>query len=256
MNWLGGFLLAATVAAAPTPSPSPQAAHSDVCTAHGHTAVLNAVNRPTVGFSPCAIKRGEALLELGAQAGGGGSGQTHFGQGFLRFGLAPGIEIDAIGPDYILQRDPAARGFADSGLGMKWQVASDAQSAAGIDLLYTTPNGASALTAGHSTQTVNFDYARSFGNFGFATTLGALHANYDALLPSVVLSNQFNDRAQWYAEAFAQTHYAPGSGALMGLDGGLQILVTPDLEADAEIGRTISDTQRTRYVGAGLAIRL
>ena len=250
-------ILILTALASPTPAPAATPT-PDPCGKDGHTAVLSAINRPTVGFSPCAIKPHEFLGEFGVQPERGTSDFVQIGQGFMRFGEAPNVEVDVIGPAYQTQSAPVhASGFADSGVGMKWEFAHSQSSAFGMDVLLTAPTGAAAFTAGVPTQTVNVDYSTSFGKFGVASTIGALHTNaYSSLLPSVVVSNQWTDNAQWYAEAFAQTKTSANTGALLGFDGGVQYMIAPQLELDVEAGRTISDVARERYVGVGVGVRL
>ncbi len=253
------LVLAAVLASAPaSPSPAPSPPADTCASANGHTAVLSVINRPTVGFSPCAVKPDESLLEIGYQAGAGDIAQNQTGQGFLRFGVVPNIEVDLIGPAYAVQRVPMeAHGFFDFGAGMKWEFAHTSSSAFGMDVLLTVPSGAPAFSAGAATQTVNVNDSFSFGNFGVSTTFGVSHQNgYRTLFPSIAVTNQFNNRTQWYAEAFAQTKSSPDGKALVGLDGGLQYLMTPQLEFDVEGGRTISDTARTRYFGFGFGVRL
>ncbi len=256
MNLGTVLIFAATLAAAPSPAPSPP---PDPCGEGGHTSVLGAINRPTVGYSPCAVKPHEALLELGYQWSLGDVRQQQVPQGFLRFGSAHDFEWDIIGPAYLGQQTPAAAyGFADAGVGAKWEIAHDGASATGIDLLLTAPTGAAAFTAGKPTETINLDYSRSLSSrLGIAATAGVVHGNgYVAALPSMVLTDQFNSRSQIYGEAFAQTKTSAGGGALFGLDGGVQYVLMPRLELDMELGRTISDSARLHYYGIGVGVRL
>ena len=255
MNLLTILILASLTSPSPAPSPTPA---PDPCGKDGRTAVLSAINRPTVGFSPCAIKPHEFLGEFGVQPQRGTSDAVQIGQGFMRFGVFPNVEFDVIGPAYQTQSAPLhSSGFADSGIGMKWEFAHAQSTALGMDVLLTAPTGAAAFTAGVPTQTVNVDYSASFGKFGIASTFGVLRTNaYSSLLPSVVISNQWTDRAQWYAEAFAQTKSSASTGTLLGFDGGIQYMIAPQLELDAEVGRTISDAARERYVGVGVGVRL
>ena len=263
-----GMVLILAVAASPAPAASPAASPApDPCASAGGTALLSALNRPTIGFSPCAVKPGESVFELGYANQAGDAAQATYPQGNLRFGVVPDLEVDVLGPNYEVTRGPAAqRGFLDSGIGAKWEAAHDAQSAIGIDFLYTMPSGAAAFTLGAPTATLNFDYSRSLSqHIGFGTTIGLQSAyaaslsgdvhRFAAVVPSAVITDQFNPRAQLYAEAYGQTKIRPDGGALFGLDGGLQYLLTPALEVDVEAGRTITDLARAHYVGAGIGVR-
>jgi hypothetical protein len=106
-------------------------------------------------------------------------------------------------------------------------------------------------------QTFNVDYSRALGSrFGFGTTVGVLHtAGVTAALPSVVFSNQFNARTQLYAEAYGSTKLRASGGYLFGLDGGVQYLLSPQFEVDAEIGRTRTDLAVSHYEGFGFGVR-
>lgn len=263
-----GIILILAVAANPAPAASPAASPApDPCGSASGTALLSALNRPTIGFSPCAVKPGESVFELGYANQAGDTAQATYPQGNLRFGVAPNLELDVLGPNYDVARGATAqRGFLDSGIGAKWEAAHDAQSAAGFDFLYTVPSGAAAFTTGAPAATVNFDYSRSLSQrIGFGTTIGvqstaaaSLAGNvhrFATLVPSVVFTDQFNPRAQLYAEAYGQTKIRPDGGTLFGLDGGLQYLLTPALELDVEAGRTSTDLARAHYVGAGIGVR-
>lgn len=200
--------------------------------------MLSVLNRPTIGFSACAVRPGEGIVEAGYQNQSGNPPGATYPQAFVRYGVAPGFEAD-VAP-------PSRGGAPETGFGLKWEAAHDAQSVLGFDLLYTAPAA-----------TLNLDYSRSISTiFGAGTTLGFVHTSgYSALLPSAVVTDQFNARSQLYAEAFGQTRTRPDGGALFGLDGGFQYLFTPQIELDLELGRTATDRSRAHYVGAGFGVR-
>lgn len=241
-----GIILILTALAGPAPSPSPAAPPADPCGA-AHTALLAALNRPTIGFSPCAVKPRDVVFEAGYANQTGGQSISLYPQGFLRYGVSPNLEVDFIGPS----------GKFDSGVGAKYEVAHDDTSALGLDLLYTMPTGSAVFSAGAPVMTFNVDYSHDVGSrFGFGTTAGIAHYGaVTALVPSVVFSNQFNSRAQLYAEAYASTKLRPDGGSLFGLDGGAQYLLSPQVEVDAEIGRTQTDVAASHYVGFGFGVR-
>ncbi len=173
--WLLLFLVLALlrpnpgVAAPPqeTPAPSPAPTASDPCGGPGR--LLATANRPTVGFSPCAVKDHTAVFELGYQnqvngTPANGSVQAQVPQNFLRLGVAPRFELDVIGPNYEATKKYAAgapttltNGVADSGLGFKYELPSQGRWTMAFDGLYTGPNGSPFLTAGNATLTGNLD---------------------------------------------------------------------------------------------------
>lgn len=262
------LIFAATVAASPAPQASPAPARADVCGAP-HTNLLAALDRPSIGYSACAAKPHEVLAELGYSNAAGERGRTAtFPQGLLRFGAGPNLELDLIGPAYGIQRLGAARseGFFDSGIGAKYEFWHDGSRALAADFLYTAPTGAAAFTAGGPTQTLNLDYTMPISSvLSLASTVGAqsdyaaaldgTSARFFSLLPSAVLSDQWNPRAQAYVEGFAQTRTRPDGGALFGMDLAVQYLLTPRLEIDVEAGRILTDVSRSHYVGFGFGAR-
>jgi len=233
--------------------------------------MLAALNRPTIGFSACAVKPHEGVAEFG-YAGiqqSDGTRNAVYPQGFIRFGIARGLEVDAIGPNYIVQNSfgTLTRGFADSGVGAKYEFFHDDASAAALDLLVLVPSGSPAFTAGAPVTTLNFNYGRSISPAaGVGATIG-MQSNYApdltgrptrffSLVPSAVVTTQSNDRTQFYFEAYGQTKLRPDGGTLFGINGGVQYMLAPWFEVDAELGQTVTDLVRAHYFGAGLGIRL
>ena len=263
-----GMILILAAAVLPSPSPSP-AAVSDPC-GGSTTNLLAALNRPTIGFSACAVKPHESVWELGYNnlSLSDGSRAAIYPQGFIRFGAARKLEFDIIGPLYEVQRVGATtqRGFLDMGVGAKYEYFQDDANVAAIDLLYSFPTGAPAFTAGAPLATLNFDYGRSLSLVsGFATTIGVQSsysqdlngrgARFFSMLPSVAFTTQANPRTQFYAEAYGQTKIRPDGGTLFGINGGLQYLLFPQMEIDAELGQTVTDSIRGHYLGVGLGLR-
>lgn len=242
---------AAMTAPSPTPSPAP----ADACGAP-QTNLLTAMDRPSVGYSACAVKSGEAIVEAGyANASGSGSNVAAYPQGLLRVGTAPGLELDLF-----------ENGRFDSGFGTKYEFWHDGGRAFAADFLYTVPTGSAAFTAGAPIETLNLDYSAPLSKvFGAAATVGVqssyapslsgISSRFISVLPSVVVTDQWNPRAQAFIEAFAQTRTRPDGGALFGLDAAVQYLLTPQFELDVETGRTITDSARSHYVGIGFGAR-
>ncbi len=258
------LVTAAAVAASPSPSPAP-----DPC-GGTTTNVLATLNRPTIGFSACSVKARESLWELGYVnlAQNDGSHSAAYPQGFIRFGAGKRLEVDVIGPNYVVQNSAGGvtRGYTDSGVGAKYEFFQDASNVAAIDLLYTAPTGAAAFTAGAPVATLNFDYGRSLSpaagvattigvQSSFAQNLGGRAARFTSLLPSLVFTIQSDSRTQFYAEAYGQTQIRPDGGTLFGLDGGVQYMLLPNVEIDGELGQTVTDLLRAHYIGFGFGLK-
>jgi hypothetical protein len=251
---LGIILILAAAAASPSPSPAP----ANPC-GGAHTNVLAAINRPSVGYSPCAVKPHEQLVEFGYEnTTGAGGHAAQYPQGFVRFGIAPRWEFDLIGPAYGAQalHGATTSGFFDSGAGAKYEMWHDSERALAMDFLYTAPTGAHAFTAGSSVETMNLDYTMPIaGKFGFASTLGAQNGRFFSLLPSAIVTDQWSARAQAFIEAFGQTRVSPDGGSLFGMDAAVQYLLAPNLQIDAEVGRTASQGTQLHYAGFGFGVK-
>ena len=254
--------------ASPSPSPSPSAGPSDSCGTN-HTNILNAINRPTVGYSSCAVKPADLFYEIGyANALTADQHTATYPQGFLRIGLVPNVEIDAIAPAFEVQRtgSQVVSGVLDSGFGAKYEYWHDSSTQAAIDFLYLAPTGIDQFSAHAPVETINFDAAHSLSPaVGVAATLGVQsdHAQsrsgswgrFVSYLPSFDVTDQVSDNLQFYGEVYWQTPLRPDGGSLLGLDGGVQYLIDPALEVDVEAGRTITDLQRAHYYGFGFGVR-
>ena len=270
-----GLVLAAAVAqASPGPTPTP-----DPC--GGPQRLLAIADRPTVGFSTCAVATGTAVFELGYQnqrSGTAASGavQSQAPQSFLRLGAAPRFELDVIGPNEMRVRSYApgtagstVAGATDSGLGFKLELPPSDRWGVAFDGLYLPPTGAKALTTGNATLTLNVDAgysltpATSLGTTialsstgGFATD--GVHARYGVVEPSFVIAQRLPAAYQFYAEYVFVSKLAPDLGGRAFTDFGMQKLLGERTEIDLEYGYafTADPALRFEYVGAGLVIQL
>ncbi len=259
----------------PTPTPSPQS--SDPCGGPGR--LLATANRPTIGFSACAVKKGTAVFELGYQnevdgTSSRGSIQNQVPQNFLRFGVASRFEFDVIGPNYEGLRtyapgkpDTVIHGVTDSGLGFKYELPPGDRWTIAFDGLYTGPNGSRLLTAGSATLTGNFDasYAMSSAT-SVGTTIAvsstgnyadALRTQYGVTTPSFVITTQIPNYYQFYAEYVFVSKLAPDRGGRAFTDFGIQKLLGTRTELDLEYGHAFTGIPALRfnYVGAGLVVQ-
>ncbi len=265
---LGIILILATLAS-PAPSPSPSAGPAADPCGGATTNLLATLNRPTVGFSACAVKPRESLWELGYAnlIQNDGSHAAVYPQGFIRFGASPRLEWDVVGPNYFTQKAGVLqRGFLDGGVGAKYEFFSSPSDVAAVDVLYIFPTGSALFTAGAPVATLNFDYGHSLSpvagvattigvQSSFAQTLDGRAARFMSLLPSVAFTIQSNPRTQFYAEWYGQTRIRPDGGTLFGVNGGIQFLLRPNVEIDAELGQTVTDLERGHYFGFGISVR-
>ncbi|HEX5275607.1 MAG TPA: hypothetical protein VFW34_10060 [Candidatus Rubrimentiphilum sp.] len=265
-----GIILIFAALASPAPLPSPSAAPvADAC-GGATTNLLATLNRPTIGFSACAVKPRESLWELGYfnQIQNDGSHAAVYPQGFIRFGASPRLEWDVVGPNYLVQKGGGIlqRGFLDGGVGAKCEFFSSPSDTAALDLLYIFPTGSALFTAGAPVETLNFDYGHALSpvagvattigvQSSFAQTLAGRASRFTSLLPSIAFTIQSNPRTQFYAEWYGQTRIRPDGGTLLGVNGGVQYMLRPDLEIDTELGQTVTDLARGHYFGFGIGVR-
>jgi hypothetical protein len=265
----------ASSAASPAPVPTP----ADPCGGPGR--LLATANRPTVGYSACAVAPHTAVFELGYQnqvtgSPSTGSVQSQVPQNFLRIGVAPRFEIDVDGPNYIGTRTYApgkpgrvVDGVADSGLGLKYEFHPLGRWLFAVDALDVPPNGSPFLSAGSATLTGNLDVsyalspAASVGSTIAVSSTGGftpsgVHQRYGVTTPSVVLTTLLPHYYQLYAEYVYVSKIAPNLGGRAFLDGGVQKLLGSRTEIDVEYGHSlVGDPGLTfRYVGAGLVVQL
>jgi len=262
-----------------SPSPAPSATPSDPCGGPGR--LLATANRPTIGYSACAVAPHTAVFELGYQnqvngTPANGSVQSQVPQNFLRIGVAPRFEVDVIGPNYVATRQYApgetlsvTNGVTDSGLGAKYEFVPAGKWLFAVDALDVPPNGSPFLSAGNATLTGNLDVsyalspAAAIGSTIAVSSTGGfaadgVHARYGVTTPSVVLTTQIPHYYQFYAEYVYVSKIAPDLGGRAFIDGGVQKLLGTRTEIDLEYGHSlIGDPGLAfRYIGAGLVIQL
>lgn len=268
-----GVAIAQTEPAA-TPSPQP----ADPCGGPGR--LLATANRPTVGYSACAVKHGTVVIELGYQnqsngTPAAGSIQSQVPQSFLRIGVAPNFELDVIGPNYIATRaygpgvasGSTAYGVSDSGLGFKYELPPQGRWTFGVDGLVLPPNGSKSLTAGHTTYTANLDAAYSLSPaMGVGTTIGisstgapetVTYAQYGATIPSLVVTAQIPHFYQFYAEYVYVSKIDALDGGRAFTDFGVQKLLGTRTEVDVEYGHafTANPALKFDYIGSGIVLQ-
>ncbi len=274
-------LLWASAASAALPSPSPSASPApDPC--GGDSRLLATLNRPTVGFSACAIAPGTIVLEEGYQNQINGVGDARsatnvqYPQSFTRFGIKSDLELDVIGPLYNTLATPDGsggsvrkHGYQDSGIGFKFEFAPKGRYTIAIDGLYTVPTGTGGFSAGGPTQTADIDVAYAITpSFGIGTTISETSTSgfradgsagrYGVFLPTLVTTLQLPHAYQLYTEFGYMSKLAPDLGGRAFVDYGIQKLLGKRFEFDTELGSSIAPqgSNAFRYFGIGVGIQL
>lgn len=264
--------------AAPVATPSPPPQQADPCGGPGR--LLATANRPTVGYSACAVKRDTVVFELGYQNEVDGSSErgavvSQVLQAFTRVGAGTRFEFDIIGPNYVGVRSYAPglsgstqHGVTDSGIGFKYELPPAGRWTVAFDSLYTGPNGSPFLTAGNATLTGNLDASFALSpatavgtTIAVASTggyAGTQHLRYGLTMPSVVVTTQIPNYYQFYAEYVLTTKASPSYGARDFIDFGVQKLLGTRTELDVEYGHAFSGITALKfnYIGSGMVIQL
>lgn len=260
-----------TASLAPTAVPSPAAsdAPSDPC--GGPTRLLATLDRPTFGYSACAVSKGSIVLENGYQnqsQGGESPGTaTTIGQGFQRVGVGDRIELDLIAPTFNRASSGGVltTGFSDLGLGFKVELPQRGAFTYAIDGLFTAATGTGGFSMGGPSQTMNFDIAYAASpaigigsTIGVSSAAGIANARYGYIMPSIVVTAQIPNAYQFFFELVGQTKIGPAQGGRIFSDAGVQKLLGQYLELDAEYGKSFTAVggSRFHYIGIGAGIRV
>lgn len=219
-----------------------------------------ASDRPGFASGSTVIGKGLLQLEMGAQyAGGGVAGVYSFGQGLLRYGLAEGLELQALLNSVTFLRAPNhdREGFSDMGVGMKVRlpVASEEFS---LSLLSTVlfPTGSRHFTSDETIPAVVLladvplsDRAGFTGNLGYSAFLADADDQFSLILtpsvsiPSEVPMSVYGGYAGFYSDS-GNAHFA---------EGGITWLPSSDLQFDLNGGVELDSGDY--FIGVGVAAR-
>ncbi|MGH8311928.1 MAG: transporter [Gammaproteobacteria bacterium] len=158
-------------------------------------------------------------------------------------------------------------GASASVVGLKHEFGYNEQWLWAGEALITLPSGSPDFGSAATGYAINGIVSDSLTPvFSLTFMLGVTHlaapatvhagAYYWSLNPDLVATGQIAEHWQLYAEVYGQSHTGPGQGSGYNADGGIQYLLTPNVELDAELGRRLSGNLGgwSHYVGVGLAI--
>jgi len=248
---------------------------SDPCA--GPASLLDLLDRPTVGDSACVVKPGYAVLEAGWARYTilGQSGYAlGYPQGELRFGLPDQNEFVFLPPNISSQVTPMPGGGSQtiaggsaSVVGIKHEFGYNARWIWAGETLFTLPSGSPTYGSAATGYAVNGIVGYSLtSSVALTLMLGVTHlaqaadvqvgAYYWSVNPDLVLTWETTQNFQFYLEVYGQNHTGPGQAAGYNADGGIQYLINPHFEVDAEIGQRISGSLGgwSHYFGVGLGL--
>jgi hypothetical protein len=260
--------------AAPAPSASPAAGGNDTSDpCGGPGTLLETIDRPTVGFSTCAVKKSTVVLEEGyensSQGGSAASVTATFPNGFERIGVAERFEIDLSGPNFNRMRSGTSvtSGLSDLGLGFKYELPPRGRFTYAFDGLFTAATGSGGFGNGGPAQTLDGDVSYTLSpaiNIGTtlsaSSTVGSTNesagaARYGTFDPSLVVTVQLPNEYQFFAELSGMTEIAPQAGGRTSMDVGVQKLVGKYVELDLEYGLDLAPVNRSRRsIGTGFGL--
>jgi hypothetical protein len=234
-------------------------------------ALLAILDRPTVGDSACVVPDKNVVLELGAQHATNRDGSHGFNlpEAEIRVGIPGDNELVLLPPNYTWQSGagPARSGPGAAVVGIKHELGYTANWLGAVESLVTLPTGNADF--GSAGTGVAFNGIVSYSptsNTGLSMMLGvssqtlspnAGGGRYASVNPDFVATWAPADKWQIYAEAYGQSSTGPNQGMGWNADGGVQYLLTPDVEIDTEIGFRLSGNLGgfRNYVGIGVGLK-
>lgn len=268
-TWRASLIAGAVAAALPVGHAAAQSPSDDPC--GGPSALLAILDRPTVGDSACVVPDQHVVLELGAQRASNRDGSHGFNlpEAEFRFGIPGNNELVLLPPNYITQSGggPSRSGPSAAVLGIKHELGYSGKWLGAVESLVTLPTGSADFGSAGAGVAFNgiVNYSPT-SNTGLSMMLGvssqtvspsAGGGRYTSVNPDFVATWSPIDKWQLYAEAYGQSSTGPGQGMGWNADGGVQYLLTPDVEIDAEIGVRLAGNLVgfRNYVGVGLGLK-
>lgn len=250
---------------------------ADPCAGPG--ALLAILDRPTIGDSACVVKPGVALLEMGytyqKTTGPNANTLTTVPQAEFRLGLIKNLELIALLPNYMLQKNTPANaphttvsGYSDLGIGVKYEFGYTKHWLFTADAIINYPSGSDNFSKQGMGITVNSITAYSItSQLGLSLQLGISSQTapietgavirYTSFNPDLTFTYQFNDKSQIFVELNDTTNAGPGEGNQSFIYGGFQYLITPKFEVDIEVGHRLNPEANSSVnsIGFGVGIQ-
>lgn len=235
----------------------------------GPSALLNIIDRPTVGDSPCVVPFKNAVLELGyqyQQLTHSAGHEQNFPEAEFRLGLPANNEFVVVLPNYIHQSMAPHSGFSATTLGIKHEIGYTQHWIATVESLFTLPSGSTAFGSNGLGAVFNGIVGYTFNpKFNLTFMLGAstkTQSSHDggqrftSINPDLLFTYSPTEKVDLYGEIYGQSKTGPGEGSGFNFDSGVIYLPLPNFAIDAELGQRISGNLSgfNHYIGAGMAV--
>ena len=242
----------------------------------GPTALLSILDRPTASDSACVAPEGHAVLELGFMHANvrdeGGGTADNYPEAELRFGLPGMNEFKVLASNYTSQRsgipEEASSGLSATSIGFKHELGYNAKWLGSVEAVFALPSGndafgskgLGALFSGIAAYSLTDQIGLSLqlGAGSLTDPVSAGGRRFTTFTQFLTATWDPAARLQFYGEVFGQTKTSAAEGAGYDFDGGVQYLIKPWWEIDAEEGvRLTGDLGGfTHYIGAGMGFLL
>jgi len=228
-------------------------------------------DRPTFTAGPHTVAPGRFQIEMGYTFAESGDEDSHnFGETLARIGILPWLEGRLALNSYVLLRSPTddLNGLQDISVGAKAVVLRRPEGSSAavpqVALLFGAdlPTGTSSIGANEMQPgvkaTLDFNLSDRFvlaSNVGWAylhSDDGRFHQGSGSLGLGYSISGPLSAFVEWYG-LFPENR---GGGADHYIDGGLVLLLGPNVQLDWRIGAGLQEPTPNWYTGAGLSFRL
>jgi len=237
----------------------------------GPSALLNIIDRPTVGDSACVVPFKNAVLETGyqyQQLTHSAGHEQNVPEAEFRLGLPANNEFSILLPNYIHQSMTPHSGFSATTVGIKHEIGYNQHWLAAVEALITLPDGSAAFGSKGLGATFNGIVGYTFNpEFNLTLMLGGSTETqssrnggqrFTSINPDLVFTYSPTEKLDLYGEIYGQSKTGPGEGSAFNFDGGVIYLLFPSFAIDLELGQRISGNLGgfNHYIGAGMSIML
>lgn len=221
-------------------------------------------DRPDVTESTATMAPGSLQLEGGLSVAEVADAHSReLGELLLRIGLTDGLEL-RLEPGSYRDEDDGPNGRTDGGFGLKARLSAapdGALPAASLLLSIGLPTGERPLGEEEISPELKLLLGWELAErLALGANLGVARPHEDGerfrqATASVTLGLAVTDRLGAFVETYAALPEGRGGEDRLAVDAGLTLLLSPDVQLDARIGRQLNGDGRETAAGVGFAVR-